>query len=143
MIWQHAPTLEKLNDLSRDTLMQALDIVFTEVGPASLSATMPVAGPTMQPFGLLHGGASAALAETLGSTASHHCIDPATHFSVGLELNANHVRAKTAGTVVGKAEPVHLGRKTHIWAIRIVDEDEKLICISRLTTLIQQRGQPS
>ena len=137
--WSHIPNREELDSLSKNTLMTALGIRFIGIEGDCLRATMPVDARTMQPFGLLHGGASAALAETLGSTASHLCIDARTHYSVGLAINANHVRAKKDGIVTGAARPVHLGRSTHIWEILIKDERDKLICVSRLTTLIRER----
>ena len=140
-IWFKNPTPEILNEMSDNTIMEAIGIQFTGIEGDTLRATMPVHGPTMQPFGLLHGGASAVLAETLGSTASHLCIDEKTHYSVGLELNCNHIRAKTGGVVTGVASPIHVGRGTHVWEIKITDERDKIVCISRLTCMIQKKGQ--
>ena len=113
-----------------------MGIEFTELGEDYLIATMPVDHRTHQPMGLLHGGASAALAETLGSFASHLVVDTSKFDCVGLEINANHIRPKTDGVVTGIAKPIHLGSKTHIWEIRIEDERGKLVCISRLTMAI-------
>ena len=138
-MWLKNPTPEHLNGMSDGTLMQALGIQFVGINEDSLTATMPVDGRTRQPFGLLHGGASVALAETLGSTASHLCIDEEKQFSVGLEINANHVRSMRTGLVTGVARAVHVGRTTHIWDIRISDEKGRLVCICRLTTAIRDR----
>jgi len=135
-IWKIEPVLEKINSMSKNTMMEQLNINFEEYGDDYITATMPVNHKTHQPLGLLHGGASVALAETLGSVASHLIIDNSKYFCVGLEINANHVRSKMAGIVTGTAKPIHLGSKTHLWEIRIVDEHNKLICISRLTMAI-------
>jgi len=135
-IWKVKPEVKTLNEMSQNTMLSHLSIEFTEIGEDSLKATMPVDHRTHQPMGLLHGGASAALAETLGSFASHLVVDTSKFDCVGLEINANHVRPKTAGVVTGIAKPIHLGSKTHIWEIRIEDERRKLICISRLTMAV-------
>jgi 1,4-dihydroxy-2-naphthoyl-CoA hydrolase len=110
-----------------------LDIRITEVGPDFLRGTMPVDGRTRQPFGLLHGGASVALAETLGSVASNYCVDTSRYYCVGQEINANHLRAVRTGRVTGTARPIHLGGRSHVWDIRIEDEAGRMTCISRLT----------
>ncbi|HKK04051.1 MAG TPA: hotdog fold thioesterase [Gammaproteobacteria bacterium] len=138
-IWRHRPTLESLNSLSKDTLTEQLGIVFTEVGDDYLAATMPVDGRTRQPFGLLHGGASAALSETLGSSGANCCLEMDKEYAVGLEINANHLRPARHGKVTGKAVPVHLGRRTQVWETRIEDEDGKLVCVSRLTMAVMPR----
>lgn len=117
-------------------MVSTLGIEFTEVGEDYLVAKMPVDERTVQPYGLLHGGASVTLAETLGSVASHLNIDTDTKWAVGLEINANHVRSATSGFVYGKVTPIHLGRKSHVWEIRITNEDNKLVSISRLTVSI-------
>jgi len=135
-IWKVKPEVKTLNEMSQNTMLSHLGIEFTELGEDSLTATMPVDHRTHQPMGLLHGGASAALAETLGSFASHLIVDTSKFNCVGLEINANHVRPKTEGIVTGIAKPIHLGSKTHIWEIRIEDERGKLICISRLTMAV-------
>jgi 1,4-dihydroxy-2-naphthoyl-CoA hydrolase len=130
-----------LNDLQRigaNTMGDHLGIKFTELGPDYLKATMPVDERTRQPYGLLHGGASAALAETLGSVASAFVIDSNNYKCVGIEINANHVRAARQGFVTGTVSPLHIGASTHVWDIRITDESDKLICISRLTVAIIQ-----
>ena len=136
IIWKIPPDVNKINKMSRNTMLEQIDIKFTETGDDFIKATMPVNHRTHQPMGILHGGASVALAETLGSVASHLIIDHSKYFCVGLEINANHIRSKKNGVVTGVAKPVHLGAKTHIWEIKIVDENDKLICISRLTMAI-------
>ena len=117
-------------------MLTTLDIVLTEIGDDFVRGTMPVDQRTHQPYGLLHGGASVALAETLGSFGSMLCCDPQTERAVGIDINANHVRAVTSGRVTGTARPLHIGRSTHVWEIRIEDEAGKLVCISRLTTAV-------
>lgn len=130
-------TLEKLNEGRQNSMQGYLDIEFTAIGPDFLTAKMPIEDKVRQPFGILHGGASVALAETVGSVASMLCIDDISkQYPVGLEINANHVRPIPAGVVYGTARPLHIGRKTHVWDIKIVNEAEQLICISRLTVMI-------
>ena len=141
-IWKITPTLEQLAARSQNTMVPHLGIEFTEVGPDHISARMPVDARTLQPLGLLHGGASAALAETLGSVAGNLCVDPQTKFCVGLEINANHVRAARRGWVTGVVRPIHLGGSTQVWEIRITDEQQRLVCISRLTLAVLDRPQP-
>jgi len=141
--WKHEPTAEKLDLMSNGTLMQALGIRFLGIEDDALSALMPVDERTRQPFGLLHGGASAALIETLGSTASHLCIDHESSFSVGLEVNATHLRPMRQGEVRGEARPIHLGRSIHIWEVRITDAEGKLVCIGKLTCAIRSKSEPA
>jgi 1,4-dihydroxy-2-naphthoyl-CoA hydrolase len=117
-----------------------LDIRITEVGPDYLRGTMPVDDRTRQPFGLLHGGASVALAETLGSVAGNLCVDITKEMVVGLEINANHVRAMRGGVVTGTARALHVGRSTQLWEIRIENDDGKLVCVSRLTLAVVPRS---
>ena len=137
MIWKNKTTLEQLNALSKNTILQHLDIVFTEVGPDYLKASMPVDKRTVQPAGLLHGGASCVLAETLGSMASVLLLDSSQISSiVGIEVNANHLNAVKEGRVEGKALPVKIGRRLHIWNIEIRDSMNKLCCVSRLTCMV-------
>lgn len=139
-IWREENiTPEKLNLLSINTMAETLNIRFTEVGVNFLKASMPVSAITHQPYGLLHGGASAALAETVGSVASSLCIDKEKQVCVGMEINCNHVRPKRSGEVMATAEPLHIGATTHIWDIRIRDEQEKLVCVSRLTVAILKK----
>ena len=131
-------TLDTLNGWSEGTLMQPLGIAFTEIGPDYLRGTMPVDARTRQPYGLLHGGASAALAETLGSTAAGMCVGEGEGV-VGIEINANHLRGVREGTVTGTARPLHVGRSTQVWEIRIEDDAGQLVCISRLTLAVIRR----
>lgn len=137
--WKHAPDIERLNAMSENTLMQVLGIRFTEAGEDYLRGSMPVDARTHQPYGILHGGASVALAETLGSSAAMCCIDPDSEVTVGLDINANHVRAVRSGLVTGTARPLHLGRTTQVWEIRIVDDGGRLACIARLTMAVVPR----
>ena len=139
-IWKQPVTLDQFNALNRNTMMQAIGIVFTEVGDDFLRATMPVDARTHQPYGLLHGGASVALAETLGSAAGMMLVDPAREIVVGIEINANHVRGVKSGTVTGTARALHIGRSTQVWEIRIEDEGQRLVCISRLTLAVVPRA---
>jgi len=128
--------LARLNDLDSRGLQDALGIRITELSPQRVTATMPVDARTRQPFGLLHGGASVALAETLASIGALSNIDPTRFSAVGVEINANHLRGKRDGNVRGTASPIHLGRSTHVWSIEIVDEAGRIICISRCTLAI-------
>lgn len=116
-----------------NTILEVLGIVIQEVLPDKITATMPVNNATRQPFGLLHGGASVVLAESVASLGAYHFIDQSTHYAVGLEINANHIRAKREGIVTAVGVPLHKGRTTMVWEIKIVDEEQKLICISRCT----------
>lgn len=139
-IWRNENILvEELNLLCPNTMAETLQIRFTEVGDNFLKATMPVANATRQPYGLLHGGASAALAETVGSVASSLCIDKEKQICVGIEINCNHLRGKRDGMVTAMVEPLHVGATTHVWDIRIRDEAEKLVCVSRLTVAILKK----
>ena len=128
--------LEKLNAINKNTLMETLDINYTEIGEDYLVATMPVNSRVHQPMGLLHGGASVALAESVGSAASHHFLDHEEHEVRGLEINANHVRAIREGTVKATARMLHKGRTTLLWEIKIEDEKDRLISICKLTCII-------
>jgi 1,4-dihydroxy-2-naphthoyl-CoA hydrolase len=133
-------TLDDLNALSHGTAMAVLGIVFTEIGPDFVRATMPVDARTHQPYGLLHGGASVLLAETLGSTAGNLCVEPGER-CVGIEINANHLNAVREGQVTGTARPLHVGRRTQVWEIRIEDDLGRLACVSRLTlAVVPHRG---
>ena len=140
VIWkQKEISLDQLNEQSRKTMAEVLEIKFTEIGESHIKATMPVGATVHQPYGLLHGGASAALAETVGSVASWLCIEPEKQICVGMEINCNHVRGKRDGIVTATAEPLHLGATSHVWDIRIRDEHEKLICVSRLTVAVLKK----
>ena len=132
-------TVSYFDHWGKDTMAEILEIKFTEIGENYLKATMPVDHRTHQPYGLLHGGASAALAETIGSVASHYVIDNEKFICMGLELNANHVRSAREGYVTATCAPIHLGTLTHVWDIRIHDDAGKLICVSRLTVAILEK----
>lgn len=134
-IFRRPQGIAALNALSRGTAIETLGIEFTAIGDDHLVATMPVDVRTRQPYGLLHGGASVLLAETLGSSAGNMCV-PEGEVCVGLEINANHVRAVRDGTVTGTARPLHLGRSTQVWEIRIEDARGRLACVSRLTLAV-------
>ncbi|MGH8152451.1 MAG: hotdog fold thioesterase [Rhodanobacteraceae bacterium] len=134
-IWKQSVDLATANAWSRGTLMQALDIRITEIGDDYLRGTMPVDDRTRQPYGILHGGASVALAETLGSTAAMLCCEDG-RAAVGLEINANHLRAVRDGLVTGTARPIHVGRSTQVWEIRIENGAGDLVCIARLTMAV-------
>lgn len=139
-IWTNEQTLEALNASGVNTMIYHLNIVFIEIGADFLRASMPVDERTRQPYGLLHGGASVALAETLGSVAAIMCVDRAKYLCVGQEINANHVRPARSGRVIGTARPVHLGGRTQVWAIEIANEANDLLCISRLTVAVVRTG---
>ena len=133
-------TVEMLNQTRANTLVEHLGIEFTEVGSDYIIARMPVDFRTHQPLGLLHGGASVVLAETVGSLAANCCLDPEKQYAVGLEINANHVRSVTEGYVYGKTTPIHIGRTTHVWDIRITNEAGQLVCVSRLTVAVKDKN---
>jgi len=135
-IWKQDPSLERINGWSANTMMETLGMRITEIGDDWLRGTMPVDHRTHQPYGLLHGGASVVLAETLGSTAAMLTLDPSQELAVGLDINANHVRGVRSGIVTGTARVVHLGRTTQVWEIRIENEDGTLVCISRITMAV-------
>ncbi len=139
-LWQRIPDLAHLNESLKNTIGEGLDIRFEAFDEQSLTASMVVDPRTHQPYGLLHGGASVVLAETLGSTASYLCIDTSRFYCVGLEVNANHLRGLRSGRVTAVARPVHLGRTTHVWDIRLAGDDGKPSCISRLTMAIVPLG---
>lgn len=138
-IWFRKPSLEEANQAYDTTIMGVLDIRITEIGEDFITGTMPVDTRTHQPFGILHGGASVVLAETLGSFAANYCVDTAKFYCVGLDINANHLRSVRSGLVTGTARPVHVGKSTQVWEIRIVDENGKSACISRLTMAVLAR----
>jgi 1,4-dihydroxy-2-naphthoyl-CoA hydrolase len=139
-IWRSLRSLEDLNGNRQGTLIGNLGILFTEIGDDFVRGTMPVDARTVQPYGLLHGGASVALAETLGSMGASMCVDANEYQVVGQEINANHVRAARGGLVTGTARVVHLGGRTHVWSIDIVNDAQKLVCISRITMAVIKRG---
>lgn len=140
MIWfRNDLSVENLRPLLKGTMAEFLEMEFVEIGPDFLKMHMPVQSKTIQPYGLLHGGASCALAETVGSIASALVVNTNEFQCVGLEINANHIRAARTGFVTATARPLHTGRSTHVWDIRINDDDKKLICVSRLTVAIIQK----
>lgn len=141
-IWKRPISVECLNATNKNTLMEHLQIQYTEVGDDYVSATMPVCHFTHQPLGMLHGGASVVLAETLGSIAANFCVDEG-RYCVGLDINANHIRAMRTGLVRGTARPVHLGVSTQVWQIEITDERSRLVCTSRLTVAVKTKRTPS
>ena len=138
-IWQAKPTPEQLTERGSSSMPGLLGIRFTEIGEDFLRASMPVNARTHQPFGLLHGGASVTLAETVGSVASILCVDDRQYLCVGQEINANHLRGVSSGTVTATARPFHLGARSHVWHIEIRDESERLVCVSRLTMAVIER----
>ena len=138
-IWFKPFSVDELNAYQQQTLVSHLGIRYTEVGDDFLSATMPVDARTKQPAGILHGGASVALAETLGSTGANLVVDRDKYLCVGLEINANHVRSMREGTVTGTARALHLGGTTQVWEIKISDEKQRLVCVSRITMAVLDR----
>jgi 1,4-dihydroxy-2-naphthoyl-CoA hydrolase len=138
-IWLNQITSERFHQRARHTLAAHLGIRLTEIGPDYLCATMPVNAQTHQPTGVLHGGASVALAETVGSLAANLCVDTAKYVCVGQEINANHLRPVASGVVTATARPFHIGGRSQVWGIEIRDEQNKLVCISRLTMAVVER----
>lgn len=139
MIWFKKYDDSIMQGMGMGTMMEHLDIQITEIGDDFISGTMPVDHRTKQPAGLLHGGASVVLAETLGSIAAFLVVDPELYTCVGLDINANHLRAVKEGKVIGTARPIHLGATTHVWSIEIKDENGRMVCISRITMAVLQR----
>ena len=137
-IWRVTVTPEVLTERGNKSLPGHLGIRITEVGADYLRATMPVEPRTHQPFGVLHGGASVALAETVGSVAAMLCVEP-QFMVLGQEINANHLRSVSSGTVTATARPYHIGARSHVWGIEIRDESERLVCVSRLTLAVVER----
>lgn len=135
-IWKWQTTPEQMQQMAANSMSGHIGLKVTEIGPDYVRGTMPVDQRTKQPYGRLHGGANVVLAEELGSFGANMCLDPAEAFAVGLEINANHLRGVTSGTVTGTARPVHLGRSTQVWEIRIETEAGELACISRLTVAV-------
>lgn len=138
-IWKMPISHSLLTDRSANTFADYIGIVFTEYGDDYLKATLPVNHTTKQPLGFLNGGVSAALAETVASTAANFCVDQSVCYCVGLDINANHLRPATDGLVTATAKPVHLGHKTHVWEIKIENDAGKLVCISRMTMAVVYR----
>lgn len=142
-IWFRQLSLDELNHKTQNNMCGHLAMEFTEIGPEHLSARMPVDSRTTQPAGLLHGGASVALAETLGSFAAYLCVDPHSKACVGQEINANHLRAVRNGWVTGTARPLHIGARSQVWDIRIRNESDALVCVSRLTVAVVDKKPKS
>jgi uncharacterized protein (TIGR00369 family) len=140
-LWRETPNIEKLNASQKNTIHEVLDIRFESFTEDSLTASMAVDHRTHQPYGLLHGGASVVLAESVGSSASYLCIDTSKYFCVGIEVNANHLRGLRSGRVTAVARAVHIGRTTHVWDIRLTSDEGKSSCISRLTVAVVPLGQ--
>lgn len=136
MIWFQNYDIASMQKMTKDTLMEHLSINFTGLGDDFVEATMPVDHRTHQPYGLLHGGASVALAETLGSVAAHMTVDPKLYFTVGLEINANHLKGVREGLVRGRATPIHIGKSTQVWNIVIKNEQGEKVCVSRITMAV-------
>tara|TARA_B110000037_G_scaffold120310_1_gene137464 strand:- start:779 stop:1216 length:438 start_codon:yes stop_codon:yes gene_type:complete len=138
-IWFKVPTKEEAGKMQKGTLMETLDIQIIELGEDYIVGSMPVDHRTVQPYGILHGGASVALAETLGSVAAHLVVDSSKFFTVGMEVNANHIRPAKKGRVIGTAKPIHIGRSSQIWGIEIKNEEGKMVCVSRITMAVLAR----
>lgn len=138
-VFRDGITLESLNALNAGNMGEHLGIEFTAIGEDFIEAKMPVDHRTRQPMGLLHGGASVVLAETLGSVAANCALNPDTHYAVGLDINANHVKSATKGFVIGRTTPIHIGKSTQVWEIRVMNEGGGLCCISRITMSVQEK----
>jgi len=140
-LWRTTPNIEQLNLIQKNTIGEVLDIRFEAFDEESLTASMPIDHRTHQPYGLLHGGASVVLAESVGSMASYLCIDTSKFYCVGLEVNANHLRGLRSGRVTAVAKPIHIGRTTHVWDIRLTSDEGKSSCVSRLTMAVVPLGE--
>lgn len=138
-IWKVPLTVEELQNWCANTMVSHLKITFTEAGKDYLKAEMPLGPHLMQPMGTMHGGASCALAETVASAAGNYCIDPCTHYCVGLDLNTNHIRPAKTGTLTATARPYHLGKMTQVWSVEIHDDQGQLISVSRVTLIALKR----
>lgn len=136
MVFLKKPSLAQLNQFNEETMVSHLGIEFTDIGDDFLEATMPVDSRTKQPMGLLHGGANVVLAETLGSVAAAYTLPTKDEVVVGLEINANHLKSVRDGKVIGKAKPIHIGKSTQVWEIKIKNEAGELCCISRITMAV-------
>lgn len=139
-IWHQAITVAQVQERNKNTMMEHLGVEFLEVGDDFMSARMPIDHRTLQPAGIMHGGASCVLAETIGSTAANFCVDWSQLYCVGLDINTNHIRSVRAGFVIGTAKPFHIGRSTQVWGIEIVDENHRLVSVTRLTMAVLARG---
>jgi 1,4-dihydroxy-2-naphthoyl-CoA hydrolase len=137
MIWKVKPSMDFFKSVSMPSMGDFLGIEVTEIGDDFITARMPVNERTIQPFGLLHGGASCVLAETLGSVAGTFCVDATKQTIVGVEINANHIRSARSGYVYGTVKPIHVGKTTQVWNIEIVNEEKQLVSVSRLTCVVK------
>jgi len=137
-IWSRTPSIQGMNDFNKNSMIENVGIVITEIGDDYMKATMPVNNKTTQSFGILHGGASVVLAETIGSLAANLVVDFPTFKCFGLEINSNHIRPVSKGIVTGIARPIHMGKSTQVWQIKIFNEEEKLVNISRLTVAVKK-----
>ena len=140
-IWHNKPSLTEINALNEGTLGEHMSITFTEIGDDFIKASMPVDNRTKQPFGLLHGGASVVLAETIGSVASWCAVNRDLFIGVGIEINANHVKAVTSGIVTGICTPIHVSGKNHVWDIKIYNDKNELCCVSRFTCTVVAKNK--
>ena len=138
-MWFRNYTIEEANGITRNTILEHLDIIIEDIADDHIKGSMPVDHRTHQPYGLLHGGASVTLSESLGSLGASFIIDLNKFYPVGIEINANHIRSVRSGRVTGIAKPIHTGKSTHVWEINIYDEKERLVCISRLTLSIIEK----
>lgn len=138
-IWKFNITLQQLDERSKGTMAERLGIEFTDIGDDYMTARMPIDYRTIQPLGIMHGGASCVLAETVGSTAGNCCVNPEEAYCVGLDINTNHIRSIRSGYVIGTAKPYHIGRTTQVWAIEIINEEKKLISVNRLTLAVLKK----
>jgi 1,4-dihydroxy-2-naphthoyl-CoA hydrolase len=138
-IWKMPINCQLLSERAKNTFAEFIGIEFTEVGDDYVKATLPVDQRTKQPLGLLNGGVSAALAETVASSAANYCVDQSVCYCVGLDINANHLRPAVSGFVTATAKPIHLGNKTQVWEIKIENDAGKLVCISRMTMAVVLR----
>lgn len=138
-IWKNKGTAEILNVGNKNTMVEHLGIEITEVGEDYIKGTMPVDERTKQPYGLLHGGASAVLSETLGSIAANMCVDINTHYAVGLDISATHLKSATNGIVTGICKPIKIGRKVQVWQTQLFNDKNQMICDSKLTVMVLQK----
>lgn len=140
MIWHQPPDLISLNNRSKNTMAEVLGIEFIEIGDDFMRATMPIDHRVKQPIGIMHGGASCVLAETVGSTAANCCVNIETHYCVGLDINTNHIRSVKSGIVTATTKPFHIGKSSQVWHIEIHNEQNQLISITRLTMAVLMRA---
>jgi len=140
-IWHQEVTAEEINQRAKNSLSDHLGIAFTEIGKNYLKAIMPIDKRTLQPMGIMHGGASCSLAETVASAAANYCVDPTKEMCVGLNIFTNHIKAVKEGPVEAIARPIHLGRSTQVWEIEVYNPEQQLISVSRLTLAVLNKKQ--